>query len=82
MFVQGMIKLDKANNKYFRKWSITYRGKPYLKIYGKKNAYDLLYRLSKYYIGLNVEPCFDELELNRKKKKESSNNESTESIAK
>jgi hypothetical protein len=55
--------------RYYRKWSITYRGKAYLQIYGKKNAYDLLYRLSQFYVGLDIEPFREGKKVARKRKK-------------
>lgn len=57
------------NGKYYRKWSITYKGKPYLHLYGKKNAYDLLHRLNKSFMCLDVQPFIDEPELPRKRKR-------------
>lgn len=43
------------NKTYPSKWLITYDGKPYASVYGKKKAYDLCVRLSHCLNGLQVE---------------------------
>jgi len=43
------------NKSYPSKWLITYQGKPYVSVYGKKKAYDLFVRLSHCVNGLQVE---------------------------
>lgn len=40
---------------YPSRWLITYQGKPYMSVYGKKKAYDLYVRLSRCVNGLHVE---------------------------
>lgn len=42
--------------KYPLKWAICYQGKPYLELYGKKKAYDLLHHLNKSFDGLSIVP--------------------------
>jgi len=42
--------------KYPIKWAICYKDKPYIEVYGKKKAHDLLYRLSQSCEGLSVQP--------------------------
>lgn len=42
--------------KYPLKWAICYRGKPYISLYGKKKAHDLLYKLNQTMLGLTVVP--------------------------
>lgn len=44
-----------SNKSYPSKWQITYQGKPYMSVYGKKKAYDLCIRLSRCVNGLQVE---------------------------
>lgn len=43
-------------HKYPLKWAICYNGKPYIALYGKKKAHDLLYHLGKSFTGLTVIP--------------------------
>jgi hypothetical protein len=45
-----------GQKKYPLKWAICYLGKPYISLYGKKKAYDLLYHLNQSFIGLSVIP--------------------------
>jgi hypothetical protein len=40
--------------KYALKWGISYRGKTYITVYGKKKAHELLYILSMNVTGLSV----------------------------
>ncbi|MNC31666.1 hypothetical protein D3C75_799940 [compost metagenome] len=47
---------DENERKYPLKWAICYRGKPYISLYGKKKAYDLLYKLNQTMLGLTVIP--------------------------
>ncbi len=56
------------NKKYNSKWAISYRGKNYLFIYGKKKAYDLLIRLNSSLIGLMVVRVEHREEKNSKEK--------------
>jgi len=42
--------------KYPLKWGICYKRRPYIELYGKKRAYDLLYHLSMCVDGLMVAP--------------------------
>ncbi len=44
--------------KYSQKWAITYKDKSYIYVYGKKKAYELLYRLSQHVIGLRVKNVY------------------------
>lgn len=50
--------LSSAENerKYPLKWAICYRGKPYISLYGKKKAHDLLYKLNQTMLGLTIIP--------------------------
>jgi hypothetical protein len=41
---------------YPLKWGIFYKKRPYIELYGKKRAYDLLYQLSMCVDGLMVLP--------------------------
>ncbi|MFB5674571.1 hypothetical protein ACE3NQ_07705 [Paenibacillus terreus] len=43
--------------KYNTKWAISYKGKHYKSLYGKKNAYDLYTRLSQSLEGLEIVPA-------------------------
>jgi|GEM_PF-4929996 len=40
--------------KYALKWGISYRGKTYITVYGKRKAHELLYILSMNVTGLSV----------------------------
>ncbi|WP_233532113.1 hypothetical protein [Paenibacillus alkalitolerans] len=40
--------------KYNTKWAITYKGKSYITIYGKKKAYDMYVKLSASVDGLEI----------------------------
>lgn len=44
------------DRKYPLKWAICYQGKPYISLYGKKKAHDLLYKLNHTMLGLTVIP--------------------------
>jgi hypothetical protein len=52
--------------KYPLKWSICYQGKPYIELYGKKKAYELMYKLSMHVNGLSVIPVKPEEHRRRK----------------
>lgn len=43
--------------KYNTKWSIVYKGKDYISIYGKKKAYDMYVMLSANLDGLEIVPA-------------------------
>lgn len=45
-----------SERKYPLKWAICYRGKPYIALYGKKKAHDLLYKLNQSMVGLSIIP--------------------------
>jgi hypothetical protein len=47
---------EENDRKYPLKWAICYRGKPYISLYGKKKAHDLLYKLNQTMLGLTVIP--------------------------
>ncbi|GIQ69762.1 hypothetical protein DUZ99_05775 [Xylanibacillus composti] len=44
-------------HRYNSKWVISYKGKAYATVYGKKKAYEMYVRLSHCMVGLSVEPA-------------------------
>ncbi|GEM_PF-2965140 len=49
--------LQNVKARYNARWVITYKGRAYVTVYGKKKAYELFVRLSHCMIGLEVEPA-------------------------
>lgn len=54
--LQAAASMMEEQQKYPLKWAICYLGKPYIALYGKKKAHDLLYHLSKSFVGLTIIP--------------------------
>lgn len=48
--------MNAEEKRYPLKWALSYQGKLYAEVYGKKKAYEKLYRLSLSVSGLTVEP--------------------------